>query len=112
MTPWTVALQALLSMGFSRQEYWSGLPCLPPGHLSKPGMEAASLMSPALAGGFFSASWEAPPALLPYSFSQAERGVSLSFAGGKLRQGKRGTQKGVRETCRSREHLSPASSSP
>ena len=33
-TPWTVALQAPLSMGFSRQEYWSGLPCPPPGDLS------------------------------------------------------------------------------
>ena len=33
VTPWTVACQAPLSMGFSRQEYWSGLPCLPPGDL-------------------------------------------------------------------------------
>ena len=37
--PWTVALQAPLSMGFSRQEYWSGLPCLPPGDLPNPGTE-------------------------------------------------------------------------
>ena len=37
-TLWTVALQALLSMGFSRQEYWSGLPCPPPGDLSDPGI--------------------------------------------------------------------------
>ena len=42
-----------LSMGFSRQEYWNGLPCPSPGDLSQPGMEAASLMSPALAGRFF-----------------------------------------------------------
>ena len=41
-----------LSMGFSRQEYWSGLPCAPPGDLPHPGIEPASLMSPALAGRF------------------------------------------------------------
>ena len=52
-TLWTVAHQALLSMGFPRQEYWSGVPFLPPGDLPNPGMESASLMSPALAGGFF-----------------------------------------------------------
>ena len=39
MTPWTVAHQAPLSMGFSRQEYWSGLPCPPPGDLPNPGIE-------------------------------------------------------------------------
>ena len=49
-TPWTVAHQALLSMGFSRQEYWSGLPCPPPGDLSIPGIKPTSL---ALAGRFF-----------------------------------------------------------
>ena len=42
-TPWTVARQAPLSMGFSRQEYWSGLPFLSPGDLSNPGIEAGSL---------------------------------------------------------------------
>ena len=47
---WTVARQAPLSMGFSRQEYWSELPCLPPDDLSDPGIEPASLVSPALAG--------------------------------------------------------------
>ena len=52
-TPWTVAHQALLSMGFSRQEYWSGLPCPPPGDLPNSGIKPVSLMSPALAGGFF-----------------------------------------------------------
>ena len=40
-------------MGFSRQEYWSGLPFPPPRDLPKPGLEPASLMSPASAGGFF-----------------------------------------------------------
>ena len=44
----TVTLQAPLSMGFSRQEYWSGLPCPPPGDLPDPGIEPASLASPAL----------------------------------------------------------------
>ena len=61
-TPWTVAHQAPLSMGFLRQEYWSGWKFPPPGDLPDPGIEPLSLMSPALAGGFFttSASWEAP----------------------------------------------------
>ena len=54
--PWTEACQAPLSMGFSRQEYWSGLPCPPPGDLPDPGIEPVSVMSPALAGGFFTAS--------------------------------------------------------
>ena len=66
MTPWTVTLQAPLSMGFPRQDYWSGLPCLPPGDLPDPEIKAASLMSPALANGFFttSATWEAPLSIL------------------------------------------------
>ena len=53
--------QAPLSMGSSREEYWSGLPCPPPGDLPDPGIEPSSLRSPALAGGFFntSATWEA-----------------------------------------------------
>ena len=60
VTLWAVAHQAPLSQGFSRQEYWSGLPCPPPGDLPHPGTESASLTSPALAGGFFatSALWE------------------------------------------------------
>ena len=59
-TPWTVARQAPLSMGFSRQEYWSGLPCPPPGDLPDPGIKPESLASLALAGRFFttSATWE------------------------------------------------------
>ena len=50
---WTVAHQALLSVGFPRQEYWSGLPSPPPGDLPDPVIEPTSLMYPALAGGFF-----------------------------------------------------------
>ena len=58
MTPWTVTHQAPLSMGFSRQESWSGLPFPPQGDLPHPGVE---LMSSLLAGRFFTtrATWEA-----------------------------------------------------
>ena len=41
-TPWTVARQAPLFVGFSRQDYWSGLPCPPPGDLPDPGIESRS----------------------------------------------------------------------
>ena len=60
--PRTVIHQAPLSMGFSRQEQWSGQPFPLPGDLPDPGIEPMSLMSPALAGGFFttSATWKAP----------------------------------------------------
>ena len=53
VTLWTVACQAPLSMGFCRQEYWSGLPCPPPGDLPNPRIEPMSLMSHALASRFF-----------------------------------------------------------
>ena len=58
-------------MGFPRQEYWSGLPCPPPGALPDLGMEPASLTSPALAGRFFitSAIWEALMSLIYTTFS-------------------------------------------
>ena len=55
-TLWTVIHQAPLSMGFSRQEYWSGSPCPPPADLSDPGIKPAFLKSPALAGNFFTTS--------------------------------------------------------
>ena len=60
-SPWTVALQAPLSIGFSRQEYWNGLTCPSPGDLSGSGIESTSPMSPTLADGFFTtrATWEA-----------------------------------------------------
>ena len=51
--PWTVARQAPLSMGFSRQEYWSGWPFPPPGDLPDQGIKPVSPASPALAGRFF-----------------------------------------------------------
>ena len=53
VTPWTVDPQAPLSVGFSRQEYWSGLPCPPTGDLPNPGIK---LVSPALGNGFFTIS--------------------------------------------------------
>ena len=65
LTLWTVAHQASLSMGFSRQEYWSRLLCTPPGNLPGPGIESTFILTfllfPALAGRFFttSATWEA-----------------------------------------------------
>ena len=61
VTSWTVAHQALLSMGFSRQEYWSGLPFSPPADLPDSGIE---LSSPALVGGFFTVE---PPGKPPYT---------------------------------------------
>ena len=53
VAPWTVAYQAPPSMGFSRQEYWSGLPFSTLGDLPDPGIKPESLSSPALVGGFF-----------------------------------------------------------
>ena len=65
-TPWTIAHQAPLSLGFSRQEYWNGLPCPPPGDLPDPGME------PALVGRFFTTS---PPGKAQWE------GLLLLFSG-------------------------------
>ena len=60
--PWAVACQAPLFTEFPRQEYWSGLPCPPPGDLPDPGIEPASPALPALGSRFFtnSSTWEAP----------------------------------------------------
>ena len=68
VTPWIATHQPSLSMGILMQEYWSGLPCPPPGDLPNPGIEPESLMSPALAGRFFttSATWKAP--LITFTF--------------------------------------------
>ena len=59
-TLWTVACRGPLSMGFSRQKYWSGLPFSPPEDLPDPGIDPPSLMSPAFTGVFFttSAPWK------------------------------------------------------
>ena len=56
MVLWTVVFRLLCPWGFSRQEYWSGLSCPPPGDLPDPGIKPSSLMSPALASGFFTTS--------------------------------------------------------
>ena len=79
-TPWTIVCQDPLSMGFSRQEYWSGLLCPLLGDLPDPGIELQSLMSPTLAGGFFTASatWEAPVWLdrCPYKKTRYQHALS------------------------------------
>ena len=58
VTPWTVAYQAPLSMGLSRQEYWTGLPFPSPGDLPDPGIE---LTFPALSGEFFTTEPQGKP---------------------------------------------------
>ena len=77
-TLWTVAHQGPQLMGFSRQEYWSGSPCPPPGDLLK-GIKPMSLVSPTLADGFFTtnAILEAPTKLL--TFCQTELKDFFSF---------------------------------
>ena len=69
-TIWTVALQAPLSMGLSRKEYWSGLPCPPPRDLSGPGIEPMSLKSPALEGEFFITSTPGKPPSKAYIITE------------------------------------------
>ena len=63
--PWTIACKTPLSMEFSRQEYWHGLPFPSLGDLPDPGIKPTSLASPALAGRFFTT---APPGKPPFSF--------------------------------------------
>ena len=74
MIPWTVACQALLPMGFPRQEYWSGLPFPSPGDLLNPGTEPAS---PALAGELFITEPPGTPVL--YSIINVNRMFSFSI---------------------------------
>ena len=82
--PWTVAHQAPLSMGFSRQEYWSGLPFTPPRGFLDPGIKPTSLASPALAARFFttSATWEAPSGLAPFMYNRGRGGWIASLTHG------------------------------
>ena len=82
VTPWTVARQAPLSMGFPRQEYWSGLPFPSPGDLPEPGIQTLFSVSPALAGEFFTT---APPRkykllMNTLKCSNGEYGFSLFFS--------------------------------
>ena len=60
VTPWTVAHQAPLSMGFSRQEYWNGFSFPTPGDLPNPGIKPLSLATLALAGEFFTIALRKP----------------------------------------------------
>ena len=59
-TSWTIACQARLFMGFSRKEYWSGLPYPPPGDLPNPGIKPTSPVSPALQADSFPLSQGSP----------------------------------------------------
>ena len=70
-TPWTVAHQTPLSVGFSRQECWSGLPCPPPGDLPDPGIKAVSPSTPALQVDSLPLSHEGSPAM-EYSVSSVQ----------------------------------------
>ena len=72
VTLWTVAHQASLSVGFSRQEYWSGLPFPPPGDLSNPRIETASPESPASACRFFTTKEFLPRRFFPRATWEAQ----------------------------------------
>ena len=75
VTLWTVAHQAPLSMGFFRQEYWSGLPFPPPRDLPDAGIEPKSPVSPALAGRFFTC-WAIGEAAYHYQWIWVVHGVN------------------------------------
>jgi len=80
-TQWTISHQAPLFMGFSRQDYWSGLPCSPPGDLPNLGIEPVSLTSPALAGGFFitSTTWETREYVIFYEKEELRLQIELKL---------------------------------
>ena len=84
VTPWTVTCQAPLSMQFSRQEHWSGLPFPLPGDLSNLGIEPTSLMSPTLAGGFFTncTTWEVLKCILnqPIMFKRLQNILTMKVS--------------------------------
>ena len=77
-TLWAVARQAPLSMGFSRQEYWSGLPCPSPGDLPKPGIQPGPLKSPTLVGRFCTTSAPEKPSSFQYWASALSAGLLAS----------------------------------
>ena len=86
MTLWTVAGQVPLSMGLSRQEYWSGLPCSPPGSLSNSWIEPASPVSPALQADSLPADLPGKPQYYTvHQFSLAKLNILNPF---NLRRGK------------------------
>ena len=80
MILWTIAHQAPRSIGFSRQKYWSGLPCPPPRNLHDPGIKPMSPMSLTLAGGFFttSATWKYP--VVPMQHIQSHWKILLKLS--------------------------------
>ena len=80
-TLWSIASQAPLSMGFSRQGYWSGFPGPPPGDVPNLGIELRSFMSPALAGGFFTTSANCESSELCFCVIQGQTpaGCNLTF---------------------------------
>ena len=83
-----VALQTPLSMKFPRQEYWSWLPFPTPRYLSNPGIEPISLVSPALAGGFFTsgATWKAPGVQMALQFSEFSQSEYTPATATKVRE--------------------------
>ena len=92
VTPWTVAHQVPLSLGFSRQEYWRGLPCPPPVGRPDPGIAPPFLMSPALAGRFFTTSdtWKAlqlyeVPTIVKFIETESKMLVAKSWGKGRRR---------------------------
>ena len=103
MTLETVARQAPLSVGFSRQEYWSGLPCPVPGDLSDSGIKATSLAPPALAGGFFTTSvtWEALENITLSEISQTQRTKAIRYHLEDVPGGVRVTERGQKGGYRS-----------
>ena len=94
-TLWTITCQVPLSMGFSKQEYWSGWPFLPPGDLSRPGIKL---------GGFFStgATWEALSNRGPW-FHLGPLGLTSTYC-------LDGVREGLQEQCLGSEAPSPPSS--
>ena len=76
-TPWTIACQALLCTGFSRQEYCSGLPFPTPGDLPDPGIEPTSLVSPALSGRVFTAEPPTEACIRLSSIKKKNSGICL-----------------------------------
>ena len=106
--PWTVAHQAPLSMGFSRQEHWSGLPFPPPGDPPDPGIEP---VSPALAGGFFTAEPPGKPLIciiLAQSLCTLGINISILYMRKCLKESMQLSQS--YESCRL-QHLDPCLSS-
>ena len=83
VTPWTVAHSASLSLGASRQEYWSGLPCPPPGNLPDPGIEPTA---PALQAGSLPLSHQGSP-LLELIEQNKNNGLSLQTLGNERHSG-------------------------